>query len=699
MIMKRDGRVQEFQENKITDAIFCCLERSGEGDRRTALELTLDVIQNIKKDQNTYSVEELQDLVETMLMEKGFLKTAKEYILYRDKRSRLRDSKSKMMEAVAEILYETNRNNANVGNSPSAKALQISEIASNNYYLNRTIPEKEAIAHNNGDIYIHDLSWYGKTLSCLQIPLGRLLKEGFNNGLGYIRQPKGIKSAAALAAIIVQSNQNDMHGGQSFGYFDKDLATYVELEKIRQERILKHTLKELNVTCSEAKFNKIIYERTREETYQAMEGFICNLNTMHTRAGAQTPFSSINLGTDTSDAGKMVTECFLLAFERGLGKGETPLFPNVCFKLKEDVNMEPQDPNYDLFKLSMRVACKRLLPAYSFMDSSFNKPYRDEEVAYMGCRTRVISNCNGPSVTNSRGNLSFTTINLPRIGIRAGKDLSVFWKLLDEVFDLCAEQLLTRYNVQKELKGKDFPFLIKQKLYLDSEDLSPDDKIEKAIRHGTLSVGFIGLAECLVALTGMHHGQCTESQALGISIVSHLRRRCDEYIEKHHLNFTLLATPAEHLSGQFAKADMAKFNKILGVNDKEWYTNSFHVPVEFEISALDKIAIEGAYHKYCNAGHISYIELASAPENNLEAYESLIKAMAEADMGYAAINFPVDVCSGCGHNGVIEQDYCPKCNGTDIHRVRRITGYLSTLDRFNESKLAEVKNRRIHMRF
>ena len=699
-IVKRDGRVQEFQENKITNAIFNCFQATNEGDRQTALELTLDVIQKINKEQQSpLCVEKLQDLVEAVLMEKGFLKSAKEYILFRDKRSRLRDAKSKMMEAVAEILYETNRSNANVGNSPSAKALQISEVTSNSYYLQRTIPEKEANAHNNGDIYIHDLPWYGKTLTCLQIPLGRLLMEGFNNGLGYIRQPKGIKAAAALAAIIVQSNQNDMHGGQSFAYFDRDMATYVELERLRQERILKQTLKELDVTCSEDKFRKIVYDRTKEETYQAMEGFICNLNTMHSRAGAQTPFSSINLGTDTSEAGKMVTECFLLAFERGLGKGETPLFPNVCFKLKEDVNMDPLDPNYDLFKLSMRVACKRLLPAYSFLDSSFNKPYRDEEVAYMGCRTRVISNCNGPAVTNSRGNLSFTTINLPRLGIRAGKDLSVFWKLLDEVFDLCAEQLLTRYNVQKELKVKDFPFLIKQKLYLDSQDLNPNDKIEKAIRHGTLSVGFIGLAECLIALTGKHHGQSTESQALGISIVSHMRRRCDEYTEKYHLNFTLLATPAEQLSGEFTRSDISKFDIIPGVNDKGWYTNSFHIPVEYDINALDKIAIEGAYHKFCNAGHISYIELASAPENNLEAYESLIKAMSEADMGYAAINFPVDVCAACGHNGVIEQNCCPKCNSSDIHRVRRITGYLSTLDRFNESKLAEVKNRRVHMRF
>jgi ribonucleoside-triphosphate reductase len=421
---------------------------------------------------------------------------------------------------------------------------------------------------------------------------------------------------------------------------------------------------------------------------------------MHSRAGAQVPFSSINLGTDTTEAGRMVTECFLRAYEKGLGKGESPLFPNVCFKIKEDVNFEPGDPNYDLFQLSMRVACKRLFPAYSFLDSSFNKPFRDEEVAYMGCRTRVIANCNGPETqtTNNRGNLSFTTINLPRIGIRANKDIALFWKYLDGIFDLCIEQLLTRYNIQKKLKVKDFPFLMGQKLYLDSEGLSSNDTVEKAIRHGTLTIGFIGLAECLVALMGKHHGESPDAQAFGVVIVSHLRRRCDEETKKHNLNFSLLATPAEQLSGKFTQLDIEDYGVIPGVTDKKWYTNSFHIPVEFQISALDKIAIEGVYHKSCNAGHISYVELQSAPENNLEAFESLIRAMAEADMGYAAINFPVDICTDCGLNKVIHEDNCPECGSRNIKRVRRITGYLSTVDRFNDSKLAEINNRLVHQK-
>jgi ribonucleoside-triphosphate reductase len=700
-IIKRDGRTQSFHESKITDAIYKCLEAVGEPDRQRAMELTLEVLKKIKQQYNedNFTVENVQDIVEAVLIEHDHAKVAKSYILYRENRSRLREARSELMNAVSEILQETSRDNANVGNSPSAKVLQISELASKNYYLKRVLPEKEAKAHTNGDIYIHDLSWYGKTLTCLQIPLARLLGEGFSNGHGYIRPPKGIKTAAALAAIIMQSNQNDMHGGQSFAYFDKDMAVYVELEKGKQEKLIRRNLKELGLSADDEKINPLIYERTKEETFQAMEGFIYNLNTMHSRAGAQVPFSSINFGTDTTEAGRMVTECFLLAYEKGLGKGESPLFPNVCFKIKEDINFEEGDPNYDLFQLSMRVACKRLFPAFSFQDSSFNKPFRDEEVAYMGCRTRVIANCNGAEVTNSRGNLSFTTINLPRLGVRADKDLSQFWKFLDEIINVSIEQLLTRYNVQKKLKVKDFPFLMGQKLYLDSEALSANDTIEKAIRHGSLSIGFIGLAECLIALTGKHHGESADAQALGIAIVSHIRRRCDETTKKHKLNFTLLATPAEQLSGKFTQLDVERYGVIKGITDKEWYTNSFHVPVEYHITALEKIKIEGAYHKYCNAGHISYVELKSAPEHNLEAFESLVRAMAEADMGYAAVNFPVDICIDCGLNGVIKENICPKCGGKNISRVRRITGYLSTLDRFNDSKLAEVQHRQVHQSF
>lgn len=699
-IRKRDDRIAPFNDAKITDAIFAAAKAVGGEDRQTAVELTVEVMKLLKSkfNGNIFSVEDVQDAVEKVLIETGHAKTAKAYILYREKRSRIREARSELMDAVAEIIKETNRDNANVGCSPSAKVLQISEIASKNYYLKRVIPEDEAKAHIEGDIYIHDLAWYGKTLNCLQIPLDELLAHGFNNGHGYIRPPKGIKTAAALAAIILQSNQNDMHGGQSFAYFDRDMVPYIEMELKRQEKAIRVTMERMDGPVDEDKIKKMAEEQTEAEVYQAMEGFVYNLNTMHSRAGAQVPFSSINIGTDTSWAGRMVAQNLLLAFEKGLGKGEAPLFPNVIFKCKEGVNFEEGDPNFDLFQLSLRVACKRLQPNFSFQDASFNAPYADQEVAYMGCRTRVVANVNGPAVTNKRGNLSFTTINLPRLGIRASGDLTLFWQYLDETINLVIKQLLTRYNVQKQLKVRDFPFLMAQKLYLGSENLKPQDTVEEAAKHGTLSIGFIGLAECLKALTGKHHGESQEAQALGLAIVSYLRRRCDEAAKKYSQNFTLLATPAEQLSGKFTKLDKEHYEVIPGINDKEWYTNSFHVPVEYEITAMEKIAIEGPYHKYCNAGHISYVELPSAPHHNLGAFESIIRAMADADMGYAAVNFPVDICMECGFNGVIETNSCPKCSAAEISRVRRITGYLSTLDMFNDAKLAEEKNRRVHMK-
>jgi len=700
-IQKRDKRQVPFDESKITaciDKAFAAAEGE-EGDNRSLpITLTLEVLKKLESEYKKapFTVENVQDLVETVLIEGGYTKVAKAYILYRQRRTDIREARSELMDAVAEIVRETNRDNANVGNSPSAKVLQISEAASKNYYLKRMLPPEEAQAHIDGDIYIQDLGWYGKTLTCLQIPLGRMLRDGFNSGHGTIRSPKSIRSAAALSAIILQSNQNDMHGGQSYAYFDRDLSTYVEIERGRQERLVRGNLTDLGLTATDEEITALVDKHTYNETFQAMEAFIYNLNTMHSRAGAQVPFSSINLGTDISPGGRMITDTFLRAYERGLGKGESPIFPNLCFKLKDGVNMEPEDPNYDLFRLAMEVACKRLFPSFSFQDASFNSIYGDEEVAYMGCRTRVMGNVNGPEVTDGRGNLSYTSINLPRLGIRAGRDMALFWKYLDETMDFAVKQLLTRYDLQKNLRGKDFPFLMGQHLYINSEDIGPNDTIEKAIKHGTLTIGFIGLAECLMALTGAHHGQSQASQALGISIVSHMRRRCDEASKKHSLNYSLLATPAEQLSGKFTKLDVERFGVLPGVTDKIWYTNSFHVPVEYEITALDKIAIEGPYHKYCNAGHISYVELESAPGNNIEAYERLIRAMAEADMGYGAVNFPVDICMECGTSGLLNEKNCSNCGSENISRVRRITGYLSTLDRFNDFKLDEEKNRLKH---
>ncbi|EGO63215.1 anaerobic ribonucleoside triphosphate reductase [Acetonema longum DSM 6540] len=636
-IKKRDGREAPFDEAKITEAIFKAARAVGGADKQMAMELTIEVLRQLKQryNGNMFSVEDVQDTVETVLIERGHAKTAKAYILYRDQRTRMREAKSGLMDAVAEILVETNRENANVSNSPSAKMLQIASAASKAYYLNRLIPEHIAMAHKRGDLHIHDLDFYGKTLTCVQIPLGRLLQEGFNNGHGYIRPPKRPASATALAAIILQSSQNDMHGGQSFAFFDRDMAPFVK-------------------------------NASEDETYQAMEALIYNLNSMHSRAGAQVPFSSLNLGNDISPEGRMVTKHLLLAYEKGLGRGENPIFPNIIFRLKDGINLNPGDPNYDLFMLAIRVASQRLNPTFSFMDSSFNKAYGDQ-VSYMGCRTRVIANRRGEAVTDGRGNLSFTTMNLPRLAIKAERNLMRFYQSVSEMIDLACEQLYHRYQVQARLLVKDMPFLMGQHLYLNSEHLEPNQTIEEAIKNGTLSVGFIGLAETLVALTGAHHGESDESQALGEEIVAFMRNKVDKAAEKYDLNYTLLATPAEGLSGRFVKIDRKEYGIIPGVTDKDYYTNSFHIPVHYPISIFEKIRREGIYHKYTNAGHISYVEFASPPVNNLSAVEDIIRHMKNCDVGYAGINFPIDFCEKCGYMGVIDSESCPGC-GTSFQR-------------------------------
>jgi ribonucleoside-triphosphate reductase len=665
-IKKRDGREVQFNEAKITEAIFKAAKAVGGADRQMALELTLDVLRFLKQESNggSFGVEDVQDAVEKILIEKGHAKTAKAYILYRNQRTRMREAKSGLMDAVAEILVETSRENANVSNSPSAKMLQIASAASKAYYLNRLIPENMASAHKRGDIHIHDLDFYGKTLTCVQIPLGKLLANGFNNGHGFIRPPKRPGSAAALAAIILQSSQNDMHGGQSFAFFDRDMAPFM-------------------------------VNATEEDVYQAMEALIYNLNSMHSRAGAQVPFSSLNIGTDTSPNGRMVTRNILLAYEKGLGRGENPIFPNIIFRLKEGVNFNPEDPNYDLFKLAIRVAAQRLNPTFSFMDASFNKEYGDQ-VSYMGCRSRVMANRRGPVVTDGRGNLSFTTINLPRLAIKAERNLIKFYQSLAEMIDLTIIQLFHRYQVQAKLKVRDMPFLMGQGLYIDSDKLELGDPIEEIIRHGTLAVGFIGLTETLVALIGSHHGESEDAQALGEEIVAFMRNQVDKACEQYNLNYTLLATPAEGLSGRFVGMDRREFGLIPGVTDKEYYTNSFHVPVNYPISVFDKIRLEGVYHKYTNGGHISYVEFTAPPVNNLSAMEDIIRHMKNSDFGYAGINFPVDFCESCGYLGVIDADNCPICGTFSIRRVRRITGYLSTVDRFNDAKCAELKQRVTH---
>lgn len=667
-LKKRDGRIVDFSKEKITAAIFKAARSVGGEDFETAENLTERVISYIYKTNKseTADVEAIQDAVEKVLIETGHAKTAKAYILYRSKRTRMREAKSELMDVVKDILVETSRENANVGNSPSAKMLQIASAASKHYYLNNIIPEEMSRAHINGDVHIHDLDYYGKTLNCLQIDLTELLMKGFNTGYGFIRPPKRISSAAAQAAIILQSNQNDMFGGQSFPHFDRSMS-----EVMRNQ-------------CTNT---------TEEEVYQSMEGLVYNLNTMHSRAGAQVPFSSINIGTDTTKEGRMVNFAILKAFEKGLGKGESPIFPNLVFRLKEGINLNPGDPNYDLFQLAMEVSSKRMNPTFSFMDSSFNSKYGDE-VAYMGCRTRVIGNRHGEEKVAKRGNITPITLNLPKLALRTSS-INEFFKELDSILQLACNQLLHRFNVIASLKVKDLPFLMGQKLYMGSENLKDNDEIREAIKNGSLGIGFIGLAETLLVLTGKHHGEDKETWELGYKIVERIKQAADRFSEEHDLNFVAYATPAEGTSGRFIVKDRKEFGVIKGVTDKEYYTNSFHIPVNYEISVFDKIALEGPFHKLCAAGHISYVELPSSPKDNIPAFEKIIRHMRSCDMGYAGINFPIDECRSCGNSGIIENE-CKVCGSQDIRRIRRITGYLSTIDRFNDAKQAELKDRTVH---
>ena len=449
-------------------------------------------------------------------------------------------------------------------------------------------------------------------------------------------------------------------------------------------------------------------KETDRATYQAMEAFIHNLNTMHSRAGAQTPFSSINYGMDTSPEGRMVMKNILLATEAGLGGGETPIFPIQIFRVKDGVNYNPGEPNYDLFQLACRVSAKRLFPNFSFIDAPFNLQYYkpghpETEIAYMGCRTRVIGNTYDPSreICNGRGNLSFTSINLPRLAIKAKGDIGAFFDGLDNMMELVIDQLKERFAIQARKKVKNYPFLMGQGVWLDSEKLDWDDEVGEVLKHGTLTCGFIGLAECLKALIGEHHGESERAQNLGLDIVAHMRARMDEESRRTGLSFTLIATPAEGLSGRFVRMDKKRFGVIEGVTDRDYYTNSFHIPVYFPITAFEKIRLEAPYHALTNAGHISYVEMDGDPTENLAAFEKIVRCMKESGIGYGSINHPVDRDPVCGYSGIIG-DQCPGCgrtedDGVPFERIRRITGYLvGTLDRFNDAKRAEERDRVKH---
>lgn len=602
------------------------------------------------------------------------------------------------------------RDNANInGDTPMGAMLQQGANTAKEYYLDTMIDPEIAKLHREGWIHIHDLDFYGWTTTCCQIDLLTLFADGFDTGHGHLREPKSIGSYAALAAIAIQSNQNDQHGGQSIVNFDYAMAKGVRLSYEKHLAEAKKIHHELSIHQETEKSwcESYAMEKTTRDTYQAMEGFIHNLNTMHSRAGAQVPFSSINYGMDTSWEGRLAMEQLLLATEAGLGNGETPIFPIQIFRVKEGINYNPEDPNYDLFKLAIRVSAKRLFPNFSFVDAPFNLQYYkpghpETEIAYMGCRTRVMGNVYDPTreISNSRGNLSFTSINLPRLAIEASGDVDKFFDLLTEMLNKVMKQLLDRFAVQSKRLARNFPFLMGEGVWLDADSLGPDDEIGEVLKHGTLSIGFIGLAECLKALIDKHHGESEEAQQLGQFIVSYIRTFCDRKSKELQMNVTCLATPAESLSGRFVRMDKQRYGVITGVTDRDYYTNSFHVPVYYPISIYKKIKIEAPYHALTNAGHISYVEMDGDVSKNLEAFESVIRCMKESGIGYGSINHPVDRDPVCGYNGIIN-DICPRCGRTEeegkFERIRRITGYLvGTLDRFNNAKRAEEHDRVKH---
>ena len=749
-IQKRDGKIVNFNPEKITDAIAAAGASTEEFKYDRAKALTEKVLKVAEKeiDKRVPHVEQIQDIVERVLMESSFKRTAKAYITYRQERNRTREAKSNLMEIYRTISIadasedsDVKRGNANVdGNSAMGKMLQFGAEGSKVFAKTVLMRPEFGYAHDNGDIHIHDLDFYATgTLTCCQTDPLRLFKHGFNTGHGHLRTPNSIGSYAALAAIILQANQNEQHGGQSIPNFDYAMAPGVDKSfrkalKSNLEKYNEFSGKKLKIEIpdnicygddkklAKMKVPKPVIEASSKDvenqTFQAMEGFIHNLNTMHSRAGAQVPFTSINFGTDTTPSGRLVSKYLLEATMNGLGKGETPIFPISIFKVKEGINYNPEDPNYDLFKRSMEVSAKRLFPNFCFVDAPYNLKYYKKgdyrtEIATMGCRTRVFASVfpESDGIVTGRGNLSFTTINLVRIGIKHGiclkerkeADWSGFYKELDEKMDLVRDELLERFDFQANQHVRNFPFLMGQGNWFGSEKLKPNDTLRDVIKHGTLSIGFIGLAETLKAMVGKHHGESEDAQELGLDIVTHMREKCDEYCKKYHLNFSLLATPAEGLAGRFTKIDRKEYGKIEGVTDRDFYTNSFHVPVYYPISAFDKIDIEAPYHSLCNAGHISYIELDGDPSDNIEAFEAVIRHMHDKGIGYGSVNHPVDRDPVCGFSGIIKGDRCPSCGRLEsegdvlFERLRRITGYLvGSLERWNDGKKAEEAARVKH---
>lgn len=742
-IVKRDGRKVAFNSNKIANAIKKSMVSVHPDDELDAEQLklvdqlTAEVVAEIEdSDVSAPTVENTQDVIERVLIKHNLSDVAKNFILYRQQRTNVRTYNAELTKIYRDLTSKSSadmdlkRENANIdANAPMGLMLRFGSEGSKDFVKRYVLKPEHSIAHSNGSIHIHDLDFYLLTINCCQIDLTDLFRRGFSTGHGFLREPQSIQSAAALSCIAIQSNQNDMHGGQSIPMFEYDLAPYVvksynkhlrqvikivlrnddiDLDDLKAaiEQIYKdngtaladQTQEQIAVLVKEILSSKFegdelednlsytmseALKLTNRETYQAMEAVIHNLNSMQSRAGAQVPFSSINYGTGTTAEQRMIMKNVLLATDAGLGSGETPIFPVQIFKVKDGVNTKEGDPNYDLFRLACKVSAKRLFPNFSFLDAPYNKQYYVEghpetEVAVMGCRTRVFGNDYDKTkqVIPGRGNLSFTTINLPRLAIEAHGSISKFYESLDRMVNMVFEQLLDRFEIIADKHVYNYPFLMGQGIWIDSYRLHWDDKIRDVIKNGSLSVGFIGLAETLVALVGQHHGESQNALELGLNIIRHMRELTDKQTQKTGLNFSLFSTPAEGLSGRFVNIDKKIYGIIPGVTDRSYYTNSFHVPVYYNISAADKIRIEGKFHELCNAGAISYVEMDGDLNKNIDAFERVVLYMRDCGVGYGSINHPVDRCPVCGYVGVIN-DVCPKCGrkdgeGVTIERLSKL---------------------------
>lgn len=762
-IVKRDGRQDKFDMQKITDAIYAAAHALGGTDYEKSKQLSEKVVADLEQQlgKKPPTVEQIQDAVEKTLIENGHSRTAKEFILYRAQRSQVREMNTRLMRLYEDLTFkeaadvDVKRENANInGDTAMGTMLKYGSEGAKQFNELFVIDKEFSQAHIRGDIHIHDMDFLTLTTTCCQIDLEKLFETGFSTGHGYVREPNDIQTYSALACIAIQANQNDQHGGQSVPNFEYAMAKGVRKTYIKRYRENLAKALELNLGTQEAgqkaysilkqveqktglvpalandngyqqeelafllsmtdeqtanKIQKFTAKYSKQETdratYQAMEALVHNLNTMHSRAGAQIPFSSLNYGLDTTPEGRLVIEKVLLATEAGLGNGETPIFPIHIFKVKEGISFSPGDPNYDLFQLACRVSAKRLFPNFSFLDAPFNAQYYvpgrpETEASYMGCRTRVIGNAHDPDrqIVNGRGNLSFTSVNLPRLAIKSSGNVEFFFEQLEAQINLVIRQLLQRFKIQSQKRVKNFPFLMGQGIWIDSEHLSAEDEIGEVIKHGTLTIGFIGLAETLKALIGKHHGESQEAQNLGLDIIGFMRKRMDDAAKQYGLNFSLIATPAEGLSGRFVKMDRQKYGVVEGVTDRNYYTNSFHVPVYHSIAVYDKIRLEAPYHALTNGGHISYVELDGDTSNNLEAFEQIIRFMKESGVGYGSINHPVDRDPVCGYTGIIGET-CPRCGrregeGIDVEVLRKLSGY--NADYRTEEEALEQQDRVMH---